>query len=78
MQGLALRQSKGQSKSGERCPGVISVSCTQLLNDPIAQGNLRGPDTQGDSISQRQRSGTAKQIVILSAFSSAFPVRYLC
>lgn len=54
------------------------MSCTQLLNDPIAQGNLRGPDTQGDSISQRQRSGTAKQIVILSAFSSAFPVRYLC
>lgn len=57
---------------------MISVSCMLLFNDPIAEGNLGGPDAQGGNISRRQRSGAEKQTVILSAFSSAFPVRYLC
>lgn len=78
VRGPALRQSKGQGKSGERSPGVISVSCMLLFNDPIAEGNLGGPDAQGGNISRRQRSGAEKQTVILSAFSSAFPIRYLC
>lgn len=61
VRGLALRQSKGQGRSGARCSGAISLSCTLLFNDPIAEGNLGGPDIQGDSVSRRQRSGAEKQ-----------------
>lgn len=65
VRGLALRQSKGQGKSGERCPGVISVSCTLLFNDPIAEGNLGGPDIQRGDISRRQRSEAERQTEIV-------------
>lgn len=41
--GTALRQSKGQGKWGELCPGVISMSYTLLFNDPIAEGKPRRP-----------------------------------
>jgi len=74
VQGLAPRQSKGQGESGQQRPEVISVSCTLMFNDPIAEGNLRGPDIQRQYLLKAEWGRKANSHSLLSAQPSPYVI----